>query len=118
MTMPNPERGEIWLIDFSPSIGAEIQKQRPAIVISSSAIGHLPLRIIVPFTSWRPKFDRFSWMIKVTPLPDNGLRNESAADCFQVKSISTKRFVSRIGYLAPHLLDDVVEIIAIITHAI
>jgi mRNA interferase MazF len=30
-----PKRGEIWLVDFEPTIGSEIKKIRPALVISS-----------------------------------------------------------------------------------
>lgn len=35
--------GEIWLINLDPTIGAEIQKIRPAIIVSSNKIGVLPL---------------------------------------------------------------------------
>ena len=42
-TAPLPRRGEIWLVDFDPAVGAEIQKVRPAVVISLDAIGRLPL---------------------------------------------------------------------------
>ena len=50
-----PQKGEIWLIDFDPVTGSEIGKSRPAIVISSNSIGKLPLRIVVPVTSWQKK---------------------------------------------------------------
>ena len=118
MTMPNPERGEIWLVDFNPSAGAEIQKQRPALVVSSSAVGCLPLRIVVPFTSWQPRYEDFPWMTKVSPSKENGIHNDSAADCFQVKSVSTTRFIRLIGHLAPHLLDNIVDTIAVVINAI
>ncbi len=36
---PTPRRGDVWLIDFDPSVGAEIQKIRPAVVISMDNIG-------------------------------------------------------------------------------
>jgi mRNA-degrading endonuclease toxin of MazEF toxin-antitoxin module len=38
-TAPTPSRGEVWLVDFDPAIGAEIQKVRPALVISLDSIG-------------------------------------------------------------------------------
>ena len=34
-----PMRGDIWLIDFDPSVGAEIRKIRPAVVISLDTMG-------------------------------------------------------------------------------
>jgi len=53
------KRGEIWRINLDPSIGAEIRKTRPALVVSIDAIGALPLRVVVPIlagktTSLRP----------------------------------------------------------------
>ena len=48
---PIPSRGDIWLVDFDPSVDAEIRKIRPALVVSLDAIGRLPLRIIVPITT-------------------------------------------------------------------
>ena len=48
MTPRSPKRGEIWRVDFNPTKGAEIQKQRPAVVISSDALGKLPLKIVAP----------------------------------------------------------------------
>ena len=41
------KQGEIWEINLSPTIGAEIKKKRPAIIVNDDSIGMLPLRIIV-----------------------------------------------------------------------
>ena len=46
-------QGEIWLINLDPTIGAEIKKTRPAVIVSDDAIGKLPLKIIVPITDYR-----------------------------------------------------------------
>ena len=43
-------RGEIWLINLDPTIGAEIKKTRPVVIVSSNAVGILPLRVVVPLT--------------------------------------------------------------------
>jgi mRNA interferase MazF len=61
MTPHNPRRGEVWKIDFNPTRGAEIQKQRPAIVISSDAMGKLPLKIVAPITEWNWKKSSKRW---------------------------------------------------------
>lgn len=47
---------EIWKVDFNPTIGAEIQKQRPALVISADAIGVLPIKLVALITDWKPYF--------------------------------------------------------------
>ena len=51
----NPKRGEIWLINLDPTIGAEIKKTRPAVVVNSDYIGKLPLKLVVPITNWGHK---------------------------------------------------------------
>ncbi|MDD1438227.1 type II toxin-antitoxin system PemK/MazF family toxin [Dolichospermum sp. ST_sed10] len=47
-----PKRGEIWLVNFDPTVGAEIRKIRPAVVISSDAAGRLPIKLVAPITGW------------------------------------------------------------------
>lgn len=48
-----PRRGEVWMVDFDPAVGAEIRKLRPAVVISVDAVGRLPLRLVAPGTDWK-----------------------------------------------------------------
>jgi mRNA interferase MazF len=43
-------RGEVWLIALDPTLGAEIRKTRPAVIVNDDAIGLLPLKVIVPLT--------------------------------------------------------------------
>jgi len=38
-----PKRGEIWLVNFDPTVGSEIKKIRPAVIISSDAAGKLQI---------------------------------------------------------------------------
>jgi len=80
MTPRSPKRGEIWRVDFNPTKGAEIQKQRPAVVISSDALGKLPLKIVAPLTGWKDTFENNLWHVKLLPTPANGLTKPSAAD--------------------------------------
>jgi mRNA interferase MazF len=53
--LPVPKRREIWLVNFDPAVGAEIRKTRPAIVVSSDAVGRLPIKLIAPLTDWKPR---------------------------------------------------------------
>ena len=46
-------RGEVWLINLDPTVGAEIMNTRPAVIVSDDAIGVLPLKVIVPITDWK-----------------------------------------------------------------
>ena len=96
-TVPTPQRGELWMVDFDPSIGAEIRKLRPAVVISLDSIGRLPLRIVVPVTDWKPAYASFPWFVPLPATLNNGLTKDSGADAFQVKSLSEARFIRLMG---------------------
>jgi len=104
---PQPTRGEIWLIDFDPSTGAEIGKVRPAVVINQDSVGRLPLRMVVPITDWKPAYLAYAWFIFLKPDPSNGLVKDSGADTFQLKSISLRRFIRRLGQLRRGQLEDI-----------
>lgn len=97
-------RGEIWLVSLDPVRGAEIRKTRPAVIVSDDAIGLLPLRVIVPITEWKDRFAVAPWLVLVEPDEKNGLEKRSAADAFQVRSVSQERFARRLGSLAPRYL--------------
>lgn len=49
----NPNRGEVWEIQFDPTVGAEIKKTRPGVIINLNNLGKLPLCIVVPITDWK-----------------------------------------------------------------
>ena len=100
-------QGEIWEINLSPTVGAEIQKKRPAVVINDDAIGVLPLRVIVSITAWKESFSGAIWMIQVEPNTENNLTKLSAIDCFQIRSISTRRFLSKVGNVPPKILNEI-----------
>jgi mRNA interferase MazF len=90
---------EIWQINLSPTIGAEIKKKRPAVIINDDCIGILPLRIIAPITDWKPHYSGAIWMVKNIPDEWNKLKKPSAIDCFQIRSVSTKHFIKKIGII-------------------
>lgn len=101
------KRGEIWLINLDPTLGAEIKKTRPAIIVSADPLGKLPLRIIVPITDWKKHYSIAPWMIKLMPATQNGLSKTSSADCFQVRSVSEIRFVRRIGTITASQMEEI-----------
>ncbi len=91
------KRSEIWLINLDPTIGAEIRKTRPAVIVNDDSLGILPLKIIVPITDWKSKYSAADWMVKLDPNSSNKLSKVSTADCFQVRSLSQIRMVRKIG---------------------
>ena len=101
------KQSEVWILNLDPTIGAEIKKTRPVIVVNDDALGKLPLNVIVPVTDWKEKYSIAPWMIKIEPDSSNGLSKDSAADCFQVRSVSKDRFVRKIGQVPEIVLDDI-----------
>ena len=49
---PRPARGEVWLVNLDPTVGSEIQKTRPCVVVSPPEINdNLPTMLVAPLTS-------------------------------------------------------------------
>jgi len=109
----NIRRGEVWLINFDPTVGDEIQKTRPAVVISIRSAYRHRLQVVVPITSWQPRFTSDFWMIPLVASPPNGLDKDSAANAFQVKSVSEDRFLKKLGIVTSDQLDEIVTAVAL-----
>lgn len=107
-------RSEVGLINLDPTIGAEIKKTRPAIIVNDDAIGVLPLRVIVPLTDWKQDYATAPWLVFVAPDKFNGLAKDSAADTFQVRSVSQQRFVRRLGRLTDQQMSAVTQALALV----
>lgn len=108
MTEPGPNRGQIWQINLAPTAGSEIAKTRPALVINADDFGHLPVRIVVPLTTWQPRFERQRNKLFVSRSDANGLQNDSAAEVLQVRTASLLRFDRKLGTLSSSEVETVV----------
>ncbi len=97
-------QSEIWLVDLNPTIGSEIGKQRPCIVVSDDAVGKLPSKIVVPITGYNSKYRNVPWMIKIATDSKNNLAKASVADTYQIRNLSKKRFIKKIGKIDENLL--------------
>ncbi|WP_333130756.1 MULTISPECIES: type II toxin-antitoxin system PemK/MazF family toxin [unclassified Microcoleus] len=56
-------KGEIWLVRLDPTVGDEIGKTRPVVVVSDDEVGILRLKVIVPITAWNDLFSPLDWMV-------------------------------------------------------
>ncbi len=92
-------RGDVWLVNLDPTVGEEMRKSRPAVIVNNDDVGVLPLCIIVPITDWKENFNSRVWMVRLEPASSNGLTKASAADCFQIRVVSKERMIRRIGRL-------------------
>ena len=99
------KHAEVWLVDFSPKAGQEIDKVRPAVIVNHDSMGALQLKVVVPVTDAIRSIR--DWHVALSPTKDNGILKESVADCFQIKSISKERFVKRLGILSIKEMEDI-----------
>ena len=99
ITSNQPQRGEIWLVDFDPTVGAEIKKIRPAVVISSNLIGTLSIKLIAPLTDWKDRYTRKLWHVKISPSAENGLSKDSSVDALQLRGVDLQRFIRQLGII-------------------
>jgi len=88
-------RGEVWWVSFDPSIGGEIQKTRPAVIVSNdSANAVLNRVVVVPITSKVAKLYPGEAFIIL-----NGEKRKAMAD--QIMTASKRRLRGLLGSLLP-----------------
>src|ERR1017187_6071321 len=97
--MSFPRRGEIWLVEFDPGRGHEIQKTRPAVVIQNDVGNrHSPVTIVAAVTSKLSPV-RHPVEAGVIPSRNNGLSLPSAVRLNQIRSVDQERLIRRLGKL-------------------
>lgn len=107
-----PQRGDIYLVSFDATMGAEIKKTRPALVIQND-IGnqYSPITIVAAITS---KFDLPPYPTEVVMEPeDSGLPQTSAVVLNQIRSVDRQRLIKRIGRARPEVMSRVDRAISI-----
>ena len=101
-----PIRGEIYLVNFDPTIGSEINKTRPALIIQNDlANENSPVTIIAAITS---KFDDrlYPTEVRIDP-PEGGLKTISVVLLNQSRTIDRQRLIRRIGAIGSGELNEV-----------
>ncbi len=99
-------RGEVYLVNFNPTIGAEIRKTHPTLIIQNNiANRHSPITIVAAITS---AFDEslYPTEVRIRP-PEAGLATESVVLLNQVRSIDKLRLVRRLGILSDASMEQV-----------
>ena len=93
-------RGELWWVDFDPSMGTEVAKRRPALIVGRDALVRSTLErgsgtvTVVPVTSSVAKVYSFQVLLSAGI---GGLERDSKAQAEQIRTVSVRRLVERIG---------------------
>jgi len=107
-----PKRGEVWLVNFDPTIGAEIKKIRPAVVVSSDSVGKLAIKLIAPITDWKEYYVGNIWHVRIDPDSINNLTKVSAVDVLQLRGVDIQRFIRKVGEVSTDTMEEIVLAIA------
>jgi mRNA interferase MazF len=98
------KKGEIWLVNFDPSVGKEYQKIRPALVIKSEEIVS-SLVTIMPLSSVLKQKKETD--ISLSKDSKNRLFSDSILRTEQISSFDTDRFIHFVGVVSPSVLLEV-----------
>jgi mRNA interferase MazF len=94
--MAGIKRGEIWLVNLDPTIGYEIKKSRPGVIIQND-VGNMysPITIVAPITS--QKLEKIYPFEVLLTMKNSGLEKGSKALLNQIRAVDKKRLLRRLG---------------------
>lgn len=105
--------GSIWIVTFDPSLGTEIRKTRPALVVSGTVFNTQRSKVtVLPFTSARPNNPLILPAVVEVPLSaQNGLSVNSLLVCVEPMTFDKMRLIQRVGELEAELLQQAQSIL-------
>ena len=110
--MRDYRRGTIWLVNFDPSVGTEIKKTRPALIISLTDFNQVRSKVtLLPISSTKIKAKTIkSVVVEVKPSSMNGLTVNSIVIAIEPNTFDKKRLIKHLGILELDLMNRVEKI--------
>ena len=103
--MSYPKRGSVYLVNLDPTIGSEIKKTRPAVIIQNDVGNqYSPITIIAPITSGEKAVYPIEVEVKKA---EGGLDNDSLILLNQIRAIDKRRLVKYLGKVKPETMQRV-----------
>ncbi|MGH7719084.1 MAG: type II toxin-antitoxin system PemK/MazF family toxin [Gemmatimonadaceae bacterium] len=101
-----PRRGDVYLVNFDPTLGSEIRKTRPALILQNDVANrYSPITIVAAITS---RYDERLYPTEVEILSgEGGVTAPSAVLLNQVRSVDRRRLVRRLGHVTPATMQKV-----------
>ncbi|MFN5399491.1 MAG: type II toxin-antitoxin system PemK/MazF family toxin [Pseudanabaena sp.] len=103
--------GSIWLVSFDPSIGTEIRKTRPAVIISGTAFNQRSKVTVLPITSANPSDRLLPVIVPLVPSITNGLSRNSFVVCVDPMTFDKRRLIQCLGQVDPNQLEEIQQIL-------
>jgi mRNA interferase MazF len=95
------QRGDVWWVNFDPSMGGEIQKIRPAVIVSNNTFNDIMNRVqVVPLTSNIERCYPCEAYVEI-----EGRKSKAMAD--QLVTVSKLRFKTKVGRVSAQHLEDI-----------
>ena len=103
--------GSIWLVSFDSSIGTEIRKTRPAVIISGTAFNQRSKVTVLPITSANPSDRLLPVIVPLVPSITNGLSSNSFVVCVDPMTFDKRRLIQCLGQVDPNQLEEIQQIL-------
>jgi mRNA interferase MazF len=99
--MEYPKRGDIYLVNFDPTIGHEVKKSRPAVIITNDINNeYSPVLTVIPLSSNTTRVYPFEVVIPA----GNGLDNESKIMVNQIRTVDKKRLIKKLSKVSREVI--------------
>ncbi|TYQ24608.1 type II toxin-antitoxin system PemK/MazF family toxin [Pseudanabaena sp. UWO311] len=103
--------GSIWIVSFDPSIGTEIRKTRPAVIISGTSFNRRSKVTVLPITSANPSDRLRPVIVPLVPSVTNGLSSNSFVVCVDPMTFDKRRLIQCLGQIELNQLQEIQQIL-------